>query len=81
MAAAIDIAKAMLDPEEVFAHPREVVENKELSRDIKCEILQRWRYEILQHQVAEDEANMPLAANECDYLDEVNKALNELGSK
>jgi hypothetical protein len=40
----------------VFKTPQELLENTELSREQKIEILRRWEYDVRQLQVAEEES-------------------------
>ena len=51
----IDFNKAKLDPTSVFANPEAVVENMDLTRDQKIEILRRWEYDASSLAVAEEE--------------------------
>ena len=50
--------KLMSDPSSVFEKPNDVVDNMELSRRQKIEILTQWKQEVTQRLVAEEE-NMP----------------------
>jgi starvation-inducible DNA-binding protein len=49
----------ILEPESVFGSPEEVLENLELSRDQKIEILLRWEYDAAEEAVALEE-DMPV---------------------
>jgi hypothetical protein len=73
----IDIQKALLDPTSVFAHPQDVVNHAQLSRDQKIEILRRWAYDAKELETATDE-NMTGGVE--DRLSEVLKALKDLGA-
>jgi hypothetical protein len=75
----VDVKKALLNPSAVFKQPEEVVENNDLSRDQKIEILSRWEYDIRQLQVA-DEESMTAPRPEAVALDTVLKALRALGA-
>jgi hypothetical protein len=52
----VDVEKALLDPGLVFKTPQELLQNNELSRQQKIEILRRWEYDVRQLQVAEEES-------------------------
>lgn len=51
----IDVEKALLDPGLVFKTPDEVLAEKDLSREQKIKILQKWEYDVRELQVAEEE--------------------------
>ncbi len=72
----IDLRKAMLNPARVFRGPEDVLEGEELTREQKIEILDRWKFDALQLQVAEEE-NMG-SEQPSDILDRVLQALNAL---
>lgn len=74
----IDFDQAMLNPESVFADPKDVVACDDLSQEQKVAILRQWEYDAREMAVAEEE-NMP--GNESDLLDRVIKALHALGAK
>lgn len=74
----IDVEKAKLDPTAVFAHPRDVLANKSLTREQKIDILRRWAYDAREIEIA-DEENMGGRPID-DALDEVLKCLKELGA-
>lgn len=74
----IDLEKALLDPTAVFAHPKDVVANSQLTREQKIEILRRWAYDAKEMEIAEEE-NMGHQQHE-DILDEVLSCLSELGA-
>jgi hypothetical protein len=74
----IDVNQAQLDPTSVFAHPKDVLSCTELKRDQKIDILRRWAYDAKELETATDE-NMA-AVHGYDHLEEVLKALNELGA-
>ena len=74
----IDLRKAMLDPALVFRGPEDVLEQEELSREQKIEILRRWKFDALQLQVAEEE-NMG-SEQPSDILDRVLQALHALNA-
>ncbi len=68
----IDLKKARLDPTAVFSSPEAVVEDPHLTREEKTDILQRWKYDASQLEVAEDE-NM--GGGEPSMLEQVLKSL------
>lgn len=72
----IDMKHAMSNPAGAFDRPGDVVENDELTREQKIEILRRWRYDALQREVAQEE-NMQTAGPT--RLREIVSALNALG--
>jgi len=51
----MDLEKAKLNPAATFSSPQEVVSNRELSREQKIEILQRWEHDATAMEVAEEE--------------------------
>jgi hypothetical protein len=75
----IDIKKALNNPSAVFKKPREVVENNDLSREQKIEILRRWEYDVRELQVADEEGMAP-AAPQPVVLDAILDALRSLGA-
>jgi hypothetical protein len=75
----IDVKKALLDPSTVFHKPDEIVENNELSREEKIEILRRWEYDVRELQVA-DEESMTAPRPERVTLDAVLEALRAVGA-
>ena len=74
-----DIEKALLNPAMVFKTPEEVVDNGDLSREQKIEILRRWEYDLRELQVA-DEESMTAPKPEAVTLDIVLKALHAVGA-
>lgn len=77
----IDIEKAKLDPSGVFASPKDVLAENDLTRDQKIDILRRWGYDAKELAVAEEE-NMPASEtnNGSALYDEIIQALHALGS-
>jgi hypothetical protein len=75
----VDVKKALLNPSAAFKQPEEVVQNNDLTRDQKVEILNRWEFDIRQLQVA-DEESMTAPRPEPVALDAVLKALRALGA-
>ena len=73
----IDFEKALIDPSSVFKTPEEVLQEKDLSREQKIEILRRWEFDVRELQVAEEE-NM--AGPQPVTLDVVLNALRALGA-
>jgi hypothetical protein len=51
----MDLEKAKLNPAASFKSPQEVTSNRELSREQKIEILQRWEQDAMAMEVAEEE--------------------------
>ncbi len=72
----IDLKKARLDPTAVFSSPEAVVEHPHLTREEKTDILQRWKYDASELEVAEEE-NM--GCGEPSMLEQVLKSLAVLG--
>ncbi len=72
----IDLKKARLDPTAVFSSPEAVVEHPHLTREEKTDILQRWKYDASELEVAEEE-NM--GCGEPSMLEEVLESLTVLG--
>lgn len=71
----IDLARAEKDPAAVFETPREVLDRAELSREQKLRILERWKLDALDMEVAAEE-NM--AGGERSMLAQVNLAIEAL---
>ena len=74
----IDLKKAMLNPALVLPGPEDVLQRDELTREQKIEILNRWKFDALQLQVAEEE-NMG-SEEPSDILDRVLQALHALNA-
>lgn len=74
----VDINQALLDPTSVFAHPKDVLDCNEITREDKINILRRWAYDAKELETASDE-NMN-AVHSYDHLEEVLKALHQLGA-
>jgi hypothetical protein len=66
--------KLMSDPSSVFEKPGDVVDNMELSREQKIDILTQWKQEVTLRLVAEEE-NMPGDPGNSDRLQELTDAL------
>ena len=75
----IDVNQALLDPSTAFRNPTEVVENSDLNREQKIEILRRWEYDLRELQVA-DEESMTAPRAERVTLDSVLQALRDVGA-
>lgn len=73
----INIKKAMLDPLSEFKEPKEVIVNDNLTKEQKIEILNRWKYDARELEVAEEEAGMEVRRPE--MFDLVVSALHSLG--
>ncbi len=71
----IDLKRARLDPPGVFGTPDAVLEHPDLTREEKTDILQRWKYDAFELEVAEEE-NM--GGGEPSMLEQVLKALARL---
>ncbi len=71
-----DLKKARIDPAAAFPSPEAVVEHPHLTREEKTDLLQRWRYDASQLEVAEEE-NM--GGGKPSMLDQVLKSLAALG--
>ena len=77
----LDLEKAIYDPASVFKTPADVLAQNELTEKQKIEILQRWEYDILERQVAEEEnmhISSDMAAKQVDIFDEILVALHKL---
>ena len=74
----MDFEKALLDPSGVFGRPKDILEEKSLSREQKIRILRRWEYDVRELEVAEEE-NM--AGGPPSRLAEVLEALHTLAAK
>ncbi len=72
----INPKRARLNPMAVFLTPDTVLEHPRLTREEKIDILQRWKYDACELEVAEEE-NM--AGGEPSTLERVLKALAALG--
>ena len=77
--AMIDIEKAIFDPTSVFQSPKEVLNDKELSKNDKISILQHWADDERELLVAEEE-NMHRSVHEREsVLADIQQALECLG--
>mgnify|MGYP006908248256 FL=1 len=74
----LDKRRAKITPSEEFSSPSDVLKADELTRSEKIDVLHRWEYDARELDVATEE-NMP-ATNPSDLLDQILKALNELGA-
>lgn len=72
----VDFQKAKLDPARVFDSPADVLAAGNLDPAQKRAVLESWKYDCLQQEVAESEAGMEQTGK--DLLDEVIAALHEL---
>ena len=75
----IDIEKAILDPAAIFKNPQQVIDNHDLSRDQKIEVLRRWEYDVREIQVLDDESTTAKETHAV-TLDSVLNALRSLGA-
>lgn len=71
----IDLETAYLDPGSVFSGPEELLEHKQLTKEQKIEILQRWEYDASENCVALEEG-MP--DGESDLLRRILLTLQQL---
>jgi hypothetical protein len=76
VAAAGDLATALLDPTAVFDQPEEVMRHADLTREQKILILHRWAYDARELEIASDEG---MRGEAPDRLDRILNALRELG--
>ena len=72
-----DINRALLDPSSVYKTPKDVIQDKSLTREQKIEILRRWEYDAIEMQVAEEE-NMQ--GQNGKILDQILDALHEINA-
>ena len=70
-----DLERARRDPALLFEAPDEIVRRRDLPRDLKLELLERWEFQARQLQRASDE-NM--AGGQPPRLGEVLEALRQL---
>jgi hypothetical protein len=75
----IDMNKALTNPSAVFKRPQELVENNDLSREQKIDVLRRWEYDARELQVADEEGMAP-ADPQPVVLDGILDALRSLGA-
>jgi DNA-binding transcriptional MocR family regulator len=73
--AASDLEKALLDPNLVFARPKDVIARSDFTRDQQRAVLQRWVYDARELEVAEGEG---MVGGEPDLMDQVKAALRQL---
>lgn len=70
------LARALLDPADVYASPEDVLIDATLTRDQKVEVLRRWAYGAEEVQQAESEG-MPVVSGA--LLDQILAMLHRLG--
>ncbi len=75
-----DLRRARLDPTAVFRTPEAVVQHPGLTREEKIDILERWKYDACELEVAEEE-NMGGGPTDSPVLDRVLQALAALGAE
>lgn len=73
-----DIEKAIDDPAKFFTKPEDVLEKSELTTEQKVMILKRWRFDLLDRLVAEEENMISYSKGPEVQLEDVIKALNKL---
>ena len=74
-AATIDFDDALRDPSSAFDEPKDVLSDDRLSRDQKIRLLEQWKYDAAELEVADDE-NM--SGGEESMSRRVSLALSEL---
>jgi hypothetical protein len=77
--AASQSKNGLTDPAATFENPKEVVDNKFLTREQKIAVLRRWEYDIRELQVADDEG-MTAPKPAPITLDAIFAALRSLGA-
>ena len=78
--ATIKIEDAKFNPTRFFKRPADVLNNKDLTRNEKVDILKSWAYDELDKSVAEEENMQDPENKRANILDEVAKALVDLGA-
>lgn len=73
------VREILRDPSAAFSDPTEVMCQARLSRDDKVRILEQWRYDLEQLQVAADE-NLVGDADSAARLEKVDECLRQLAS-
>lgn len=71
---------AKIDPTQVFTRPEEVLARDDFTREEKITILQRWRYDALELEVAAEE-NMSGEDESRNILQRIITALMDLGAE
>lgn len=71
----MDFKERLTDPSGAYGSPQEVLEDSELSKDQKIKLLEQWRYDQLELEVA-DQENMQ--GEKPNKLGEINSLLSEL---
>ena len=72
-----NVDQAMKDPASVYASPRAVVKDEDLTKAQKLEILRQWETDARLLQVAEEE-NMPGGEDETTMLGRILRAIHKL---
>lgn len=75
----INLQHAKMDPSSEFESPRDVLNERSLSREDKIDILRRWAYDERELAVAEEENMLSSNANHNNRLHEISQILLELG--
>lgn len=70
-----DFQRYMDNPAEAFSSPQAVIDNNDLNKEEKLQILRQWRYDEYETEVA-DQENM--AADKADQLGEINNLILQL---
>lgn len=79
--ATINVEDAKFNPARFFKRPADVVKDDHFSRKDKIEILRSWAYDEKDKSVAEEENMAAPSEAKRSILDEVSKALLELGAE
>jgi len=75
-----EFLRAKVDPTQVFDRPEQVLQHDAYSREEKITVLQRWRYDALELEVAAEE-NMSGEDESRNVLQRIINALMELGAE
>lgn len=73
----INLDNALLDPTQVFSTPKDVLARDDFTKEQKIMILQRWKYDAKELEIADDEG-MENCENIPDIMDAVLDALHQL---
>lgn len=75
----IDYEKVLLDPASQFVSPEALLTDDNFSPPQKVELLRRWKYDVCEMDVAEEEG-MPAGDDDGDLLNRILNALDALGA-
>jgi hypothetical protein len=76
--ASFNLERALIDPAAAFAEPRNVLADRNLSRDTKLRLLRQWERDARELAVAEDEG---MTGGEESMFGRVRRALQQLGAE